>query len=176
MVEIERRLAALEVRAAAGRKLEGLAAPYDRETPIADFVEVIRPGAFTRALTGSDDVLALVDHDPTRLLGRRRSGTLRLSESELGLTFIIEAPATQLGHDVVALAERGDLGGVSIGFRVPEGGEIWIGRRRELRVIDLVEVSIIQSFAAYADTNVAVRNRPAVESDRRRAVLSRWRR
>ena len=97
------RRAALEVRAA-GRRLEGYAAVFDSEAPIGAFRESIRPGAFRAALATGKDVLALVDHDPARLLGRTGSGTLRLSEDSRGLAFELDVPDTQLGRDILALA------------------------------------------------------------------------
>lgn len=170
-VQIERRAAVLEVRAA-GRRLVGLAAPIGVEARIGTITEVIAPGAFTATLADGGDKLALVDHDPGKLLGRTRSGSLRLAEEARGLQFEIDLPATQLGNDMLELAARGDLGGVSIGFRAKD--EHWQGQRRELRAIDLAEISIIQSFPAYP-TEISVRNRPAVEVLSLRRALLRWR-
>lgn len=156
---IERR-AFCEVRAQA-RRLEGLAARFGVEARIADFTEVIAPGAFARALADGRDVLALVDHDATRVLARTKSGTLKLSETADGLSFTIDLPATSLANDVLALAERGDLGGMSFGFRVPTGGDSWQGSKRTLNAIDLVEVSVVQAFPAYDGTVIAARSRGA---------------
>lgn len=174
-MEIERRAAAVEIRAA-GRKLEGLAAVYGVETRIGNFVEVIAPGAFADTLASGADVLALVDHDAGRLLARTRSGTLRLADEARGLAFSLDVPDTTLGRDVLALAERGDLGGMSFAFRVrPPDGERWQGRqRRELRSVDLAEISIVQAHPAYDGTTIAARNRPQLELPNRRA-LARWR-
>jgi phage prohead protease, HK97 family len=107
MQDMERRYVT-EIRAA-GRKLEGYAATFGTEARIADFSEIIMPGAFASSLTGRD-VLALVDHDPSKLLARTRSRSLRLAEDSKGLSFEIDLPDTSLGRDVLALAERGDLG------------------------------------------------------------------
>jgi HK97 family phage prohead protease len=152
-----------------------LAAPFGVETRIGAITEVIAPGAFRASLADGGDKLALVDHDPGRLLGRTGSGTLRLSEDSRGLSFSLDVPPTQLGNDVLVLAERGDLGGVSIGFRAKD--ENWQGQRRELRAVDLAEISIISAFAAYPDTSIAVRRRPPVERPATglRRTLMRWR-
>jgi HK97 family phage prohead protease len=175
-MHIEHRAAAAEIRAA-GRRLTGHAAVFGVETRIGNFVEVVAAGAFTASLADGTDKLALVDHDPARVLARTRSGTLRLSEDQHGLAFTIEAPDTTLGRDVLALAERGDLGGMSFGFRVRPDGERWQGSRRELRSVDLVEVSIVSGFPAYPDTSVAARNRPAgiFPAPRNFRALARWR-
>ncbi|WP_020146819.1 HK97 family phage prohead protease [Thioalkalivibrio sp. ALJ15] len=154
---MERRYAT-EVRAV-GRRLEGYAALFGSEARIADFTETIRAGAFADSLRGDRDVLALVDHDTSRLLARTRTGTLRLSEDAQGLAFSLDVPDTQLGRDVLAMAERGDLGGMSFGFTIPKGGDTWEGRRRELRKVDLREVSVVHAWPAYDGTEVTARSR-----------------
>lgn len=153
MSSIERRYVT-EIRAA-GRKLEGYAATFGTEARIADFTEIILPGAFRGSL--GRDVLALMDHDPAKLLARTKSRTLRIAEDSKGLAFEIDLPETSLGRDVLALAERGDLGGMSFGFTVGKGGENWQGRRRELRAVTLHEISVVSSWPAYNGTVVSAR-------------------
>lgn len=157
---------------AAGRKLVGYAARFGVPAPIGGpggFVEEVRAGAFRASLAGKGDVLALVDHDPGRLLARTSSGTLRLHEDAAGLAFELDVPDTQLGRDVLALAERRDLGGMSFGFRVREA--VWRTRdRRELRAVDLVEVSVVHAFPAYGSTSVDARaSRPVAPAVAARA-------
>ncbi|MDX0623486.1 HK97 family phage prohead protease [Sinorhizobium medicae] len=167
---VEKRIAT-EVRAE-GRKLTGYAATFNQETRISDFREKIAPGAFAASLRSNPDILALVDHDPSRVLARTKSGTLRLSEDERGLKFEIDIPETSAGRDVLALAMRGDLGGMSFGFTVPDGGDSWQGDKRELRSVTLHEISVVQSFPAYGGTSVQARSRQQrSEADRRLAVL-----
>jgi HK97 family phage prohead protease len=157
---MERR-ASIEVRAK-GRRLEGIAALYGVNTRIKDFTEVILPGAFTGTLGEGRDILALADHDPHRVLARTKSGTLRLSEDSRGLAFDMDVPNTTAGRDMLELAERGDLGGMSFGFTVPKGGENWQGERRELRNINLLEISLVSAFPAYEGTIVQARARPII--------------
>mgnify|MGYP001794957043 CR=1 FL=1 len=156
-----------EVRAT-GRRLEGYAATFGSEANLGAFTEIIAPGAFRTALAG--DVLAFLDHDPAKVLGRTRSGTLRLSEDARGLAFSLDVPDTQAGRDVLALAERGELGGMSFGFTVPTGGDQWDGERRTLNTVALKEVSVVQAWPAYPNTEVAVRSRPIGNPRRRRAL------
>lgn len=163
--DMERR-AFTEVRAV-GRRIEGYAATFNSEADLGGFVERIAPGAFRGSLGG--DILALLDHDAGKVLGRTRSGTLRLSEDSKGLAFSLDLPDTQAGRDVLALAERGDLGGMSIGFTVPKGGETWDGNRRELRIVDLREISVVSAWPAYPDTEIALRARERGTEAQRRA-------
>lgn len=109
---IETRIAT-EVRAE-GRKLSGYAATFHNETRILDFNETIAPGAFAASLRSNGDILALVDHDNGKVLARTKSGTLRLSEDARGLAFEIDVPPTTLGNDILAMATRSDLGGMSL--------------------------------------------------------------
>lgn len=173
---IEIRSATADVTAR-GRRLEGYAALFGVEARIGgQFVESIRAGAFTQSLASGDDVLALLDHDATRVLARTRSGSLRLSEDSRGLAFSIALPDTQTARDVLALAERGDLGGMSFGFTARD--EHWTGDRRELRAVQLHEISVVQAWPAYGNTTVEARarNRHFIRRDlARRYLETLWR-
>jgi HK97 family phage prohead protease len=157
----ERRALAAEMRAK-GRRLEGYAAVFGSETRIADFVESIAPGAFAASLAERADILGLVDHDPSRVLARTRSGTLRLAEDSRGLHFDLDLPNTTAANDVLALAERGDLGGASFAFSVRKDGERWNGDKRELRSLHLHEISVVSAWPAYPETIVQARQRPTL--------------
>ncbi len=167
---VERRFAACELRGA-GRRLEGYAATFRTPARIGGFTETIQPGAFRASLEGRADILALVDHDPSRLLARTASGTLRLAEDARGLHFNIDLPDTQLGRDVLALAERRDLGGMSFGFQATD--EAWpTTTTRELRSVHLVEISIVHAHPAYSGTTIAARAaQESLSAARRRRFL-----
>lgn len=171
---IERRPSPLECRAARGnpRRLEGYAAVFNSVANLGDFRETVAPGAFRASLASGRDVLALVDHNPSIVLGRSKSGTLRLAEDSQGLSFSLDLPDTQAARDILALAERGDLGGMSFGFDVSDGGDEWMGTSRTLRAVTLHEISIVQSWPAYSSTVVAARS--AAKSHPRRALASRY--
>ena len=53
-----------------------------------------------------------------------------------------------------------DLGGMSFAF-VPLR-ERWDGDHRELRSVDLKEISVVQSFPAYEGTIITARSRPVL--------------
>ncbi len=159
----------VELRTAnGGRRLEGYAAKFGTEARVGSFHETIMPGAFSASLASGADILALVDHDPTLLLARTASGTLRLSEDATGLAFEIDLADTTLGRDVRTMAERRDLGGMSFGFRPVD--EAWpAADRRELRAVDLAEISVVHAWPAYPSTEVLARARGG------RAAPSRYR-
>jgi HK97 family phage prohead protease len=154
-MKLEQR-AVLELRAK-DRTLSGYAAKFGAEARIGVFTETIERGAFAASLKSGRDVIAMVDHDQGKVLARTRSGTLKLSEDTHGLAFELAVPDTQAGRDTLALAERGDLGGMSFGFLVPKGGEAWSGNRRTLSAVDLFEISVVSSWPAYDGTSIAAR-------------------
>ncbi|MDO8608832.1 MAG: HK97 family phage prohead protease [Phaeospirillum sp.] len=167
MSTIERR-GAVELRAAGGRRLEGYAATFHTEARIGRFREIIKPGAFRSSLLAGKDILALVDHQPGQLLARTSAGTLRLSEDARGLKFEIDVPQTTLGNDILALAESRNLGGMSFGFRATD--EAWPkADTRELRSVELIEVSVVQAFPAYGETSITARSAGAVGASLSRA-------
>lgn len=168
---LEKRGFALEIRTK-GRRLEGYAATFGTPADInGRFIETIAPGAFSASIRKKGDILALVDHDAGRVLGRTRSGSLRLSEDNKGLAFDLDVPDTQAGRDVLALAERNDLGGMSFGFLPID--QYRDGNRRELRSVDLHEISIVLAWPAYEGTVVQARSlsMDATAERRRRAII-----
>ena len=142
-----------------GRTLTGIAVPFNTETTVAGRRERVAPGAFSTSLASGRDVLALVNHDAGKLLARTKSGTLRLSERPDGLHYEIDLPDTSQAEDIRGLATAGSLGGVSIGFSVAAGGEhITPDGLRELRRVDLVEISVVTAFPAYPGTTTDLRS------------------
>jgi hypothetical protein len=149
----------VEVRKADDKRtVAGYAALFNSEADIGGaFREVIAPGAFSGTLAG--DIRALVDHDSGRVIGRSTAGTLRLSEDDKGLAVEIDLPDTTDGRDLAVSLERGDISGMSFGFRVTkdtwdETGDMPM---RTIQAVDLFEVSAV-AFPAYDDTSLALRS------------------
>lgn len=137
--------------------LVGYAAVFDRDShDLGGFTESIKPGAFSRSLRDGADVRALRDHDPSRVLGRSGSGTLRIVEDAVGLRSEIDLPDTELGRETAELVRRGDLDGMSFGFTAER--DSWVekdGRsHRVLSELDIFDVSVV-SFPAYPDAAIA---------------------
>lgn len=169
MTDIEKRggLHGVEARADdEKRTLVGYAAVFNSDTTIGDyFIERIAPGAFADTIRGGD-IRALIGHDPGRVVGRTKSGTLRLVEDSKGLRAEIDVPDTSDGRDLWTLVERGDISGMSFGFRVTkqewdESGDMPI---RTIRGIELFEVSAV-AFPAYDDTTIGVRSLEAIRAE-----------
>lgn len=172
MSEAEKRSICLPVERRAGDDgkvtVAGYAAVFGEVTSIGGyFDEVLARGAFTETLKTAD-VLAYFDHDRGRILGRSISGTLRLTEDTKGLAVEIDLPDTSDGRDVRALIERGDIRGMSFGFRVTreEWDETGATPKRTIHAVDLREVSIV-SEPAYDGTSIALRSLEDARKERR---------
>lgn len=161
----QRSMSGIEVRVEGGNgepaRIVGYAAKFGVRSELIGgvFREVIAPGAFGGELPGAD-VRFLVNHDPSLLLARTKSGTLRLSEDEVGLRFDAMIPDTTLGRDVLEQVRRGDLDSTSFGFRKIADG--WAKTEdgvplRTLREVSIFDVSLA-TFPAYPDTEVALRS------------------
>lgn len=130
-----------------------------------EFTEQFAPNAFSHSLASGCDVRALFEHDYMNLLGRTTSGSLQLTEDTTGLRFELTPPDTQLGRDVLALVERGDIDGMSFGFRAIK--DQWdISQEPYIRTVleaELREITIT-SLPAYPDSGVEIAKRSLILS------------
>jgi len=145
------------------RYIEGYAAVFNsRSDNLGGFQETIEPGAFRDVL--ETDVVALFNHDPNFILGRRSADTLELAEDDHGLSFRSKVPDGQLVRDlVVGPIERGELTGTSFGFLVAAGGDSFSRQREGLMLRTITKFRELRdigpaTFPAYPDTSVAVRS------------------
>ena len=154
----DERRSQLESRVEAdGPKLRGYAIVFHSESvDLGGFKEIIDPGAVDRTLTEALDVRALVDHDTGRVIGRTRAGTLALHKDQHGLRVTI-APDPEISYakDILRGVQRGDISGMSFGFRVLEDSWNYDTKPIMRTVLDMVisEVSVVP-FPAYPSTNV----------------------
>jgi HK97 family phage prohead protease len=180
--------ARVRARAGATPGLEGYAAVFgQRSEDLGGWRETIMPGAFARALREGQDVRALVNHNPDRLLGRTKSGTLTLAEDSKGLRFSLDTPDTDDARAILESVQRGDIDACSFGFacrsdrwtEAPDpsspGGSRTLAVR-EVQDVDLFDVSVV-TFPAYPQTSVDVRSLfpdgiPAGVAVRMRALTS----
>lgn len=150
----------VEVREEEGKtKIAGYAAMFEKlSVPIYDFREKIRAGAFLSSLS-KNNVRALWNHNTDLVLGSTKAGTLTLSEDAKGLRFELSPPDTTAGRDAVVSIKRGDVDGMSFGFRVLK--QEWDEKDPKNIVRTLVEVDLREvsptAFPAYPDTKVKVR-------------------
>jgi uncharacterized protein len=162
---MERRFAKVEIRAANdGRKtIEGYAAVFNSLSgDLGGFREQIAPGAFTRALAEKPDVLCLLNHDASQMLGRTASGTCEIEQDDTGLRFRCDMPDTTLGRDLYEQIKRGDISQCSFSFTCDddewdemddEQGRSFV-RRTVVGVRKLFDVSPV-AMPAYPATSVS---------------------
>ena len=144
--------------------MTGYAAVFDRQSEdLGGFIETIARGAFTNVLASNPDVRALVNHNKSEILGRTKSGTLRLMEDGVGLRYEIDVPNTVTARSVVSASKRGDIDGSSFTFRVAPGGDKWAfpdegpAMRTVTEFGELLDVGPV-TFPAYPDTTAASRS------------------
>lgn len=148
----------VEVRAdeGEGKKIRGHAAVFDKlSEDLGGFREQIAPGSFARSL--ERDVRALWNHDPNYILGRTKSGTLRLEEDDKGLAVEIDPPDTTWARDLIVSIERKDVTQMSFAFTVNKDEMDETGKIRTLRDVNLFDVSPV-TFPAYPQTDVGLRD------------------
>lgn len=151
----------LDVR---GRTVVGYAAVYGPlSEDLGGWRERIAPGAFADVLAAESDVRALLNHDPNQILGRTKSGTLRLHDEERGLRFELDLPSSPLGETVREAVRRRDLDGAS--FRFKCGEDAWDGELRTVTKIAALHDITIATVPAYPETSLELRTRPDKTSD-----------
>lgn len=144
-----------------GDTLAGHAAVFGQLARLPGHWEQVARGAFDAALKDGPDVRALVNHDPNALLGRTRSGTLRLDVDDTGLAFEVDLPDTRAATDLRSLLERGDITGASFGFMpgtdewttAPDGRQL----RTHTSIRSLYDVSAV-TYPAYDGTSATLRS------------------
>lgn len=171
----------VETRANGSKAIVGYGSVfYNAADPGTEFelwkgaVERVAPTAFDEALRRKDDARGLFNHDSNMLLGRVGAGTMRLSVDSKGLRYEIDSPDTQVGRDVVASIERGDLAGSSFAFVVDKVS--WEARDGlEIRTIESVTLYDVGpvTYPSYAATTTGLRSAAAEEVRREREA---WRR
>lgn len=171
--------------------LRGYAARYGvKSHPLpGGFTEQIAPGAFTRSLASGQDILCDYNHDSNFVLGRTKSGTLKVKDDpKVGLAFQCQLDKNQVAHrDLHSSVKRSDISDCSFSFIAdPNDGDVFNdgtdenGQRttvRTLRNVRLLGVSIC-AHPAYPNTSVDARSAAAqiaartVKAERLAAVRS----
>jgi HK97 family phage prohead protease len=124
----------------------------------------------------------LVDHDSAKVIGRTRAGTLQLRKDSRGMKIEVEPdPEISYARDIMRSVARGDVTGMSFGFRVIDDEWNYDGKEPVRTVTDMrvSEVSIV-TFPAYQATDVQVAQRSlklfqqGLTTGNRLAWLAKW--
>lgn len=149
---------------AQSRTITGYAAKFDKwsEPIMGWFRERIARDAFND--TDMSDAIMCFNHEVNSILARTASGTLKLSTDQTGLRFEFEAPATNLGNDMLELVRRGDISKCSFKFTVDRDSWTYADKNNGLQydertvehISKLYDVSLVV-YPAYKDTEASVR-------------------
>jgi hypothetical protein len=157
--EVERRcLPTSELRIAEDSpKITGYAAVFNTWADIGGwFRESIRPGAFAKTIREAD-VRALLNHNENFVLGRNKSGTLKLREDAKGLAVEIDPVDATWANDLMKSMRRGDVNQMSFGFTVNKEEVDAAKDERTLVDVTLFDVSVV-TYPAYPTTSAQVRS------------------
>jgi hypothetical protein len=152
-------------------RLRGYAIVVDVLSEDMGFRERITRKAVERALARRPDVLALPDHDVSRVIGRVSAGTLALTVDNRGLLARIDVADTTAGRDLLTSVERKDTRGMSFAFRVPnlEAEEWKVENDTLVRTVHDFELFDVTATArpAYAQTTLAIEDGNGTRQDAR---------
>lgn len=145
--------------------IEGYALKFDTWSEnLGGFKETIS----RRALENTDlsDVRCLVDHIPSQIIGRTKSGTLELETDDVGLKYRCKLPNTTFARDLYENMRVGNINQCSFGFMLDDKGDEVrfdeqenIYKRTLTAIRELTDVSVV-TYPAYKDTDV----KPALRS------------
>lgn len=138
--------------------IKGYASVFNGNDSVNDTIE---PGAFEKTLkTRKRSPLMLYGHNPGRVIGKWSE----LKEDDNGLIASGQfTPGNTDAQDVRASVRFGAIDGLSIGFRIPQGGaEKKEDGGRIIKQVDLVEISVV-SFPADSDARIAIAKEEILE-------------
>lgn len=165
--------------------IEGFGSVYEQVTTVGSYYpidEVVAAGAWGETIKAGD-IRSMLNHSTDRLLGRTKSGSLRLEDRPEGLWYAVDVnvddPHAMSAH---AQVSRGDIDGSSVWFRVVR--EEWTepteanGLERPLRRIleaQLFEVGPVV-FPAFEQTTSSARTLAPLDAALRAAGVAADRR
>lgn len=149
----------------------GYAAKFNsRSLPLGllGFREQIDPHAFDETLAAAPDVRFTFNHDPNKVFGRTKSGTLKLAVDDTGLRFECNPPENHTAKGLTESIERGDISQCSFAFRVLDDdwsedsdGDLL----RTLKKVSLHDGDVAAvTYPAYPNTEIDCRALEAIEA------------
>ena len=137
--------------------ITGYAAVFNKYSEdLGFFKEKIQEGAFSKTIV-ENDIRALINHDPSLIIGRTKNKTLKLWEDDTGLGFDVKLPDTTYANDLRESIRRKDITQNSFGFQTVQDQWSTDGKRRTLLEVKLFDISPV-TFPAYKQTSVKLRS------------------
>jgi uncharacterized protein len=135
---------------------------YDRRSEdLGGFVEIVRKGAFDKALESGDEIKSFYNHDPSMVLATTSSEPpLKIRNNKANLSYEAEIPNTSYGKDLAENLRRKNVTGSSFAFTVTD--DDWFKEKdgtvvREIKEAKLFELGPVTN-PAYLPTTAAVRS------------------
>lgn len=111
---------------------------------VDSYGDTILPGAYAQTLSNRQRPIQMRWNHFGPVIGKWTKAV----EDDHGLYVEGElTPGHSTADDVYALMKHGAVNGLSIGFRIPPGGSAKDGKLRQLKRIDLVEISVVEEPA-----------------------------
>jgi HK97 family phage prohead protease len=145
---------------------EGVAVPIGEVTDLGYFSEEVQRGAFDDVL--NDDVRGLFNHDSNYVLGRNKSGTMKLTVDNKSARYKILYNPNDPDHvRVMEKVKRGDVSQSSYAFSIKDA--VWETRNgKDHRVIQKFsrwyDVSAV-TYPANPNTTVAKRSLESMKNE-----------
>jgi uncharacterized protein len=152
----------------------GTAVIFNSPTDLGWYSEEIVSGAFDEVLNA--DVRGLYNHDPDVVLGRNKSGTMKLIISQENIRFEIRYNPADPDHvRVMEKVKRGDVSECSFAFEIKDAE--WETKnskdhRKVTKIREWYDISLV-TYPAYADTSVAARSLESAKQGSTEAIESR---
>lgn len=111
---------------------------------VDSYGDTILPGAYAQTLSNRQRPVMMKWNHFGPVIGKWTKAV----EDDHGLYVEGElTPGHSVAEDVYASLKHGAINGLSIGFRIPPGGSAKDGKLRQLKRIDLVEISVVETPA-----------------------------
>jgi len=146
--------------------LAGYASTFNNPYPVQDrwgqYAETILPGAWSDTVARAGNIHLMVAHGGIPIpLASTKAGSLRLAEDSHGLAFESELNPKKSGlhGDVAYAVESRAMDEMSVGMRIPAGGDRWSDSNTErfISQADLIEISVL-ARGANPNTTAGLRN------------------
>jgi HK97 family phage prohead protease len=124
---------------------KGLFAGYaSKFNGVDSYGDTVLPGAYAQTLSNRSRPIQMRWNHFGPVIGKWTKAV----EDDNGLYVEGElTPGHSVADDVYASMKHGAVTGLSIGFRIPSGGSAKEGKLRQLKRIDLIEISVVEAPA-----------------------------
>jgi HK97 family phage prohead protease len=168
-------------------RLTGLAHRYGVETRISlpfgkTVREIIRKGAFGKAVRARQDTKLLANHDPSLIMARTTNGGLVLRDTDVGLRITATVPRDNITSGYLDAIADGRI--TQMSFAMSGITDNWIGVNETEAISEIVDIDTLWDtslvvFPQYKGTSVAVERstrsrRVPIDSDPTSLAMKRW--